>query len=331
MPRLLDMVRSAERIPVFPIGGPCRRPTACGAQDTWGAPEWLLAHADSWDSAFILTGIDDTTMCAAMAGALPDGVYAREYYRANPITDPASLCVPEPISNPFLSPSLLTLKTVSGHGRPVLASVWGPLTIVATLVGVDTFLRWALREPAPLHEMIGIASTSVARYATASLDVGADYLWVAEPIAALLSPALFDEHGLERLAGIVSIATSRRTDCVLHVCGDTSHHTESLAATGAAGLSVDADVDLIDTAERCGPDIVIMGNLWPMDLLSRSPLEIETATRSMVENMAGLPYIATTGCSCPSGTPVETLSAFIDTARAYPGLGATSTIEGARR
>ncbi|MDZ4654986.1 MAG: uroporphyrinogen decarboxylase family protein [Coriobacteriia bacterium] len=322
MPRLIDIVRSAETLPVFPIGGPCRWPTASGAENEWGAPEWLLAHADSWNSAFILTGIDDTTMCAAMAGPTPEGVYAREHYRQHPITDIGALRVPEPHDDAHLAPSLATLAAVAGRGHPVLASVWGPLTIAATLMGVDYFLRTALQDPMLLDEIIGFASTAVAHYVDAALGTGADYLWVAEPLAALFSPTLFARHGDERLTDIVNIATSHETECVLHVCGDTSHLTELLTATGAAGLSVDAAVNLVDTAKHSGPNVVIMGNLWPMDLLSKSPEEIAEATRRMVDSMAGRAYIAATGCSCPVGTPVENLAAFIDTARRYPGLRA---------
>jgi len=320
--RLLDMVRSAETLPVFPIGGPDRRPVSDAGDGPLDTAQRTLRHADSWDSAFVMAGIDDITMCAAMAGPVPEGAYAREYYRVHPVTDPELLHIPDPHGDEHLAPSLGVLSSVANNGRPVLACLWGPLTVAATLMGVDDFLRTSLRDPRLLESMLSATTDAASRYARAALNTGADFLWIAEPLAAMFGTRLFEDSGLPHLRAVVDVATSQHTDCVLHVCGDTTHLTEALADTGAAGLSVDAAVDLVDTAERCGDEVVVMGNLWPMDLLAKTPAELRQATSEMVTRMQGRPYIAATGCSCPPGTPAENLASFVDTARGHAGLGA---------
>ncbi len=141
-------------------------------------------------------------------------------------------------------------------------------------------------------------------------------------------PDLFAQYGAGPLSALVGVAGARHKDTIIHVCGDTSHLTELLDATGAAGLSLDANVDLVDTAERCRPVTVVMGNLWPMDLIEKTPASIAQATAAMVERMTGRPYVAATGCSCPQNTPPASLAAFVDTAIGAPGLAARHTTKG---
>lgn len=321
---LLAYVSSHDRLPVFPIGGPCRDADACDGENRFDEAEWLLEHAESWGSAFVLTGIDDVTACAAMMGCpVPDGEYAREHYRNHPVatlSDVATLRAPDPLSDPFLAPSLDVIAAVARGSRPVLGSVWGPLTIAATLAGVDRLLRATVRDTAFAEALIQRANVVACDYAGAAIAHGATYLWVAEPLAVLLGPAAFERFGMPALQELFAVAVRNRTEGVLHVCGSTGHLTELLAAAGATGLSVDADVDLLETAERCPEGTVLFGNLRPVDLLERSAEEIRLATREMVARMTGRPYVAATGCSVPPGAKADALGAFVDEAASASGL-----------
>lgn len=333
VPSLLAYVSSHERLPVFPIGGPCRAAAACDSESRFGETEWLLQHAESWGSAFVLTGIDDVTACAAMTGRVaPEGVYARECYRMDPVATPAdvaALRTPDPLSDPFLAPSLDVIAAVSRGSRPVLGSVWGPLTIAATLAGVEHLLRATVRDPAFVEALIQRANVVACDYAGAALAHGAKYLWVAEPLAALFGPVAFERFGMPPLEELFAVARRNRAEGILHVCGNTSVLTERLGLVGAAGLSVDANVDLVETAERCPEDMVLFGNLRPVDLLVHSVEDIRVVTREMVAQMAGRPYVAATGCSVPPGTRSEALAAFVDEAGSAPGLEGASVSGGA--
>lgn len=320
---LLERLRAQHRLPVFPIGGPCR----CGcASGRWGDVGWLLHHAESWSSAWVLAGVDEIAVCAALAGPPPDGANAREWYRDHPVATieaVSDLARPDPRRAPTLAPALECIARVSDGPRPVLASVWGPLTAAATLAGPERFLRLAVMQPDVVDALVERTTQAVAAFARAALEVGGSYLWVAEPLAALFSPAMYDRFGDTALRTLVEVARHSEKEAILHVCGDTSHLTSRLAATGAAGLSVDAVVDLLETSDICGPEVVVIGNLWPVDLLERDRMDLAASARLMADRMSGRPYVAATGCSIPGGVSPDRLAAFVDAAAACPGLAAT--------
>jgi len=321
---LLEDVRSAETLPVFVIGGPCR----CGcAASRWGDAEWLSHHAQSWRSAWILTGIDETAVCAALTGEVPEGVYARDWFREHPVDTLAAarrLALPDPRQAPTLAPALECIASLAGGPRPVLVSVWGPLTAAATLAGPERFLRLAVMEPEVVLALVERTTAAIRAFASAALAEGGDYLWVAEPLAALFSPAMYDRYGDAPLRALVQTARLADAETILHVCGDTAHLTSRLAAVGVAGLSIDAVVDLVETSRIAGPGVVIIGNLWPVDLLEATAEELAISARAMATAMRGHPYVAATGCSCPEGVTPSSLAAFVDAAASEPGLAVCS-------
>ncbi len=319
---LLEDVRSAQKLPVFVIGGPCR----CGcAASRWGDAEWLVHHAQSWGSEWILTGVDETAVCAALVDGLPEGVYARDWFREHPVCTLAAvrgLAVPDPRVAPTLAPALACIASLAGGSRPVLASVWGPLTAAATLAGPERFLRLAVTEPDTVLALVERTSAAIRAFASAALAEGGDCLWVAEPLAALFSPAMYDRYGDLPLRTLVQTARAAGRETILHVCGDTAHLTDRLAATGVAGLSIDAMVDLTETSRIVGSEVVVIGNLWPVDLLEMDEQHLAASARAMAAAMRGRPYVAATGCSCPEGVMSSRLAAFVDAATSEPGLGA---------
>lgn len=330
MARLLDVVKNAVNLPVFPIGGPTRTPFYGRDSSQWHDPEWLLSHADSWDSIFVLTGVDDIALCAAMAGPSPEGANPREYYRSNPVTtlaDILKLATPDPLTDQHLALSLEVLSFIAKGPRPVLVSVWGPLTTAATLVGLENFLRATITNKRLIDSLIGKVTEMTIDYIDAAFEAGADFLWVAEPVACLFGNPLFEQVGIESLSKLFITTQSHDTEGILHVCGDTSHLTELLIDTGAKALSIDACVDLVDTACRCSDDTIIIGNLWPVDLLTCTDSELRAAAASMAQKMQGRPYIASTGCSIPHGVEPIKLAAFLDEARSHPGMAAQKMID----
>jgi len=273
----------------------------------------------------VLSGIDETAVCAALAGDPPAGVYARDWFREHPVDTLAAaqaLITPTPRQVPSLASALDCIASLAAGPRPVLASVWGPLTAAATLAGPERFLRLAVTDPDVADALVARTTTVIASFASAALAEGGSCLWVAEPLAALFGPAMYDRYGDSALRLLVHTAREAGCETILHVCGDTAHLTSRLAASGAAGLSIDAMVDLVETAEVAGPEVIVIGNLWPVDLLEVEESGLADAARGMAARMRGRPYVAATGCSCPEGVLSSRLAAFVDAAASEPGLAA---------
>ena len=54
---------------------------------------------------------------------------------------------------------------------------------------------------------------------------------------------------------------------LLHICGNMTAVLESMAASGAHILELDAKVDMAEARRRLGRGVCLMGNLDPVEML----------------------------------------------------------------
>ena len=66
--------------------------------------------------------------------------------------------------------------------------------------------------------------------------------------------------------------------------------------------------------ELLGPDVVLMGNLPPLDLLVRgTPAQVREATRRLADRAAEIgPLVVSAGGGVSPGTPIENLRAMAE-------------------
>ena len=102
---------------------------------------------------------------------------------------------------------------------------------------------------------------------------------------------------------------------ILHICGDTTHLTEAMCDTGVQGLSLDSLVSMPDVAPRIPDDIAIIGNLDPTrEILRGTPADVQAKTVEMLDSMCAYDnFIPSTGCDLPASTPLDNISAFVET------------------
>jgi uroporphyrinogen decarboxylase len=150
----------------------------------------------------------------------------------------------------------------------------------------------------------------------AQMDAGARYVHVAEPTGSLLSPRAFAEIGLPSIQQLFShVAVPNH----IHMCGDTNGHLDVLAHAGAGAMSVDSMVNMKEAARIFGKHMAVCGNIEATGvLLHGSPEEVESATRSMLKDMASVEnYIPASSCGIPAHTPAENIDIFVKTVRSY--------------
>ncbi|MBZ0270867.1 hypothetical protein K8I61_02435 [bacterium] len=85
---------------------------------------------------------------------------------------------------------------------------------------------------------------------------------------------------------------------------------ESMAASGADVLSVDARISLTEVRRRAGKDTRVQGNLDTLVLWS-GPEKIRAAVRELVRETEGHGHIVNLGHGVLPGTPVEGVGAFV--------------------
>ena len=196
------------------------------------------------------------------------------------------------------------------------AYVIGPYTLAGELMGVETMIMTLLENPELARQFIEFTYTVVNRYAKELFDAGADTIAVLEPSAVMLSPDLFEEYPgtyFKRLADDL------QKPLILHICGNTTHLIPKFPFTNAAGLSLDSVVNFAAAAKKIPQDMVLIGNLDPVRVfMELNPEEVKEATLEFLTQMAGVPnFILSSGCDLPLETPMENITAFMDSAKEY--------------
>jgi uroporphyrinogen decarboxylase len=193
--------------------------------------------------------------------------------------------------------------------------VIGPYTLAALMMGATEAALATLDSPDLLHEILQLATRVVRRYAQGLIEAGAHTLMILEPSAVMLSPAAFCQFSGDYVRQLID---GMGIPWILHICGNTTHLIPQMAATGVAGLSLDALVDLTAIAEHIPSEVMIMGNVNPVaTMLQQSPQAVYQETHRLVEAMHAHPnFILSTGCDLPPETPLANIEAFMSAGRA---------------
>jgi uroporphyrinogen decarboxylase len=192
----------------------------------------------------------------------------------------------------------------------------GPFTLAAELMGVDIITRKIIKDPELVHDVMEYALQVVQRYNAELVKAGADSIGIAEPTCSLLSAKAFEQVVLPYLQRYVK---SLPISASLHICGRAGHLAELMCKTGVSGISVDYPTDLIKLKSVVPRDIMILGNLAPVEvLMMKKPDEVRAATLEMLKNMEDVPNFGVmSGCDLPVGTPMENIKAMIDTVKEF--------------
>ncbi len=237
------------------------------------------------------------------------------------IEDIKKLRVPDPYQDGrmpvFLQATSLFKKRFT---LPQMSIVTGPFTLAAELMGVDIIARKVLKDPLLVLALMEYSLEVVQRYADAMVEAGADSIGVGDPSCSLLSAKayrkfIFPFHK--------QLAENTSAPVVLHVCGKAGHLIELLSETGAAGMSLDSPTDLAAITGRVPPEVMIFGNLSPVEvLMMQGPEEVRVSTHALMRAMETVPNFGVmSGCDLPLDTPIENVSAMIQAIKDYrPGL-----------
>lgn len=189
---------------------------------------------------------------------------------------------------------------------------FGPLTVVSDILGAERLLRLIVKEPGLITDFAAFTAGKLAELARMEAEAGADFFWIAEPLASLLSPKNFWNFSGVYLRQIFEAA---ETPGFLHVCGKTIKHTLYMEKTGAEVLSIDSCTDIGECIRMVSRDTVIMGNVNPQTLRFGTREEVQKEVGEIMEKCRGFSnFILSTGCSAMEGTPEENVKVLFEMA-----------------
>jgi len=190
--------------------------------------------------------------------------------------------------------------------------VEGPAAEAADLRGVQPFLMDLLLDPQWCAELMDICTEVAIEFARAQIEAGADVIGVGDSICSQLPPDVYSELIAPRQHRLFAAIKSSGAFVRLHICGDITHLIPYIKELDVDILDVDHLTDIGVVRETMGSDIVLAGNLDPVDdLLHGKPLEIRSKVAE-IYRLIGNPMIVTAGCEIPRDTPHENLRALCE-------------------
>lgn len=235
-----------------------------------------------------------------------------------PGDDPASLAVPkigDGRTKHYLDVAR-SLKQIEGP-MAVLGSQIGPLSLAGRLMGVSEFLVSSVIEPDRVFALVEVACRFVEAYMKALCDAGADGVFLAEPVAGLVSPLDAQRFSYDRVAEIVERVQTDDFVVILHNCGQAQNQIGGMLRTGARCLHVGPTVNIPDVLTNFPEDRLLMGNVDPVGIFRNgTPPQVADAVKELLDGTrAAKNFVISSGCDIPPGTPDDNIVAFFEAAR----------------
>ncbi|MEW6743755.1 MAG: uroporphyrinogen decarboxylase family protein [Planctomycetota bacterium] len=201
---------------------------------------------------------------------------------------------------------------------PRIAAARGPLAVAAHVAGLTEFLTAIKLWPEKSLTLVEKTTELCIRWLASQLQRMTDPLaiLVLDDVVGLMSPqdaARFAFPPLERIFGSFPR--------LLHFFHDDSPNPAVFP--GLAGVGIDVfnfthEVAIEEARELLGPDVVLMGNLAPLDLLVRGTAEeVRRSTEQLLAKAERYgPLLISAGGGVSPGTPVANLKAMLEVVQA---------------
>ena len=195
----------------------------------------------------------------------------------------------------------------------------GPFTRGANVCSLENMCRWMLKKPDVAHHMLRLSTDfciARAEYFKEKFGVEGVLPAIAEPSASnqVISDKQFEEYVLPYLKETHEKFLSMGFKHIMaHVCGEHNRNLPHWAKIpfGDPGIiSMPHEIDL-EKAGEYFPNDIIIGNIEPAIIQTRSPEEVYEATRKIVEKGKKLPggFGFSPGCELPPRSPLENVKA----------------------
>ncbi len=222
---------------------------------------------------------------------------------------------------PIILEGLRMVKAKLGQEVPVSATVTGPFTVAAMVVGTENLLKGMIKTPEKVLQLMEIIVENNNRYIQRLLDMEVG-IGFADPMSStsLLRVKQYEKFSLPFFQKNVDFIKKQGGGCGLHICGTSRKLWEDLIHTGIGCFGPDNVESMKEAKEILGPHMAIQGNIPPVEVLRMgTPLDVLKASRISIREAYDSPcgYTLTSGCQTPMGTPEENLQALMDAARIF--------------
>ena len=202
---------------------------------------------------------------------------------------------------------------------PVFAGCIGPFSLAGRLLGVSEAMISCYDEPEMVHLVLKKATEFLINYLQAYKDLGIDGVFMAEPLAGILSPNLCDEFSSNYVKEIVSALDDDSFLVAYHNCGNnTLKMVDTILSTGCRLYHFGNAISIEQMLKLMPKDVMVMGNIDPVSLKDASKEDVIAATNALLEAVGDVDnFVISSGCDIPPLAKWENIDAFTKTAQEY--------------
>lgn len=202
---------------------------------------------------------------------------------------------------------------------PVFAGCIGPFSLAGRLLGVSEAMICCYDEPEMVHLVLKKATEFLINYLQAYKDLGIDGVFMAEPLAGILSPNLCDEFSSNYVKEIVSALDDDSFLVAYHNCGNnTLKMVDTILSTGCRLYHFGNAISIEQMLKLMPKDVMVMGNIDPVSLKDASKEDVIAATNALLEAVGDVDnFVISSGCDIPPLAKWENIDAFMKTAQEY--------------
>jgi [methyl-Co(III) methanol-specific corrinoid protein]:coenzyme M methyltransferase len=190
---------------------------------------------------------------------------------------------------------------------PVVATLTGPLSTLASVVDPMTLLKELRTDPQAAGDALAQVTRVLVAYARELVRAGVDAVAIGDPTATveILGPKLFQAVAIPALNELCQAIHSAGRPTIVHICGKLGRGTAMLPELVGNAISVDALVDL-KQVKASWPSLVTMGNLSTFLLEWSGPAAVADRAKQLVRD--GVDIIAP-ACGLSTSTPLHNVVA----------------------
>lgn len=195
------------------------------------------------------------------------------------------------------------------------ASQWGPFTLAGQLMGIEPFMKIAMKNPSGAKYILEFTEKLVIKYLKLFTQAGAELVCQAEPSSSgdMISKKMFENLAFPAIKNVnISLREAAKAR-MLHICGNTSKILELIPETETDLFSFDYKVDLAIAREKLGGKIAFAGQIDPVRVLLEGTAEDVSEAAETCIQIAGQEagYVLMPGCDIPPKTKIENVKAMV--------------------
>lgn len=222
---------------------------------------------------------------------------------------------------PIILGGLSMVKKKLGDKVSISATVTGPFTVAAMVLGTEHLLIGMMKNPEKIKQLMEIIVENNNRYIKRLIDLEVG-IGFADPVSStnLISVKQYEEFSFPYFKKNVDYIKSYGKGCGLHICGTSRKLWETLIKTGIGTFGLDNIEDMAEAKEILGSHMRIQGNVPPVEVMKLgTPQDVLRAARECICKSYDSPkgFVLTSGCQMPIHTPKENMQALMDAVRIF--------------